>query len=197
MRGIRVQKVSLLLRCVGHCTVCAHTCFCGSGGSIYSTTWWCIYLPVMGLKQHRSMRHSGINKALAQCSNQRRNRKQKKRWRGIFPPVNFNSNYTLWIRDVFQLHFLSHKRLIEQILFYFKQCIRLHWMCNSWSFTSNCDVHFLLMYTCKHAIVYWAVTAVKCFLSAQQYCSWMDTERTLTEDRSCCSADESPLDQCK
>lgn len=85
---------------------------------------------------------------------------------------------------------LSHVRLIEQILFYFNQCICLYRMCNRWSYTSNCDVYFLPIYTCKYVIVYWAVTAVKCFLSAQQCCGWMDTDRTLT-------ADESLLDQCK
>lgn len=79
-----------------------------SAGSIYSTTWWCIYLLVIArrLKQHRSMRHLGVNIALAQCSNQGSNRKSERQCRGIFLPFNFASKGILWIQHMFQLNLL-------------------------------------------------------------------------------------------
>lgn len=153
-------KTLLVCRCLCHNK---RTRFCGcvwvlqgSGQSIFSTTWWCIYLPVMGmgLKQHRSARHLGIRKALTLCCNQEGHWKQK--WQRFLyagrAPAAF---FSLFIY------------LTEQTYFHFNQCI-----CLCKHNKGSCElkhlfrleVYFLPISNHKYVIVCWAVTAVKRFL---------------------------------
>ena len=174
-----MQNVNLLFppSCVGHYFVCAHVCVCvcvcvcmcvsvallqGSGGSIYSPTWWCIYLPVMVvvLEQHRSTRHL-VNRA------------PKIRWRC------FSGIYVFYLT--------STNRTDTLIITNFPICAVTVCNCSPKDFVFSCGFSF--QFYSKYVTVCWVATAVKMLLSAQQHCSWVDTVWTLTEYCICCSAD--------